>query len=174
MIDSVDGHLLSLLQADGRLSNAELARRLEMAPSAVFQRVRRLEERGLIQGYAARISPAAVDRALVAFIHLRTEERLAETHVPEALARIPDVLEVHDIAGDDCYLVKVRCAGTDALHSLIRDRIGAVPGVLSTRTTIVLKTFLERGELPIPGPSSGTSNDDPGPRGGSPLEEDRR
>ena len=119
-----------------------------MAPSAVFQRLRKLEEAGTIQGYAARVDPERVERGLLAFVHLRTDERLDDFGVPAALAAIPDVLEVHDIAGEDCYLVKVRCAGTDELHALIRERIGAVPGVRSTRTTIVLKTFLERTAIP--------------------------
>jgi Lrp/AsnC family leucine-responsive transcriptional regulator len=150
MIDSTDAHLLDLLQSNARTSNAELARHLEMAPSAVHQRVRKLEERGVVQGYAARVDPRAVARGLAAFIHLRTTEKLAETLIPEAVAKIPGVLEVHDIAGDDCYLVKVRVADPDALHQLIRQEIGAVPGVLSTRTTIVLKTFAEHHDLPLP------------------------
>ncbi len=155
MIDSTDLELLDRLQTDARVSNAELARSLGMAPSAVLQRVRRLEERGVIQGYLARIDPGAVDRALVAFIHLRTEEALHETDIPVAVARLPGVLEVHDVAGEDCYLVKVRVADTDALHRLIREGIGAVPGVLSTRTTIVLKTFAERFDLALPDPGDG-------------------
>lgn len=150
MIDATDRKLIELLQDDGRISNAELSRQLAMAPSAVLQRVRRLEERGVIRGYLARIDPQVLARGLVAFIHLRTAERLAETRIPQALAAIPDVLEVHDIAGEDCYLIKVRCRGTDELHRLIREQIGAVEGVLSTRTTIVLKTYLERFALPIP------------------------
>lgn len=150
MIDTTDRQLLDLLQQNGRVSNAELARQMEMAPSAVLQRVRRLEERGVIRGYVAQLDPDTVSRGLVAFIHLRTDERLGEPHVAGALAEIEDVLEVHDIAGDDCYLVKVRTQDTTSLHELIRGRIAAIPGVATTRTTIVLKTFVERVALALP------------------------
>lgn len=152
MIDAVDSKLLELLQHNARTSNADLARQLDMAPSAVLQRVRRLEERQVVQGYTARVEPRAVSRGLAAFIHLRTREALGDTSIAETVAQIPGVLEVHDIASEDCYLVKVRVADTDALHELIRERIGAVSGVLSTRTTIVLKTFAETLDLPVPPP----------------------
>jgi len=150
MIDATDLELLGRLQSDARISNAELARSLGMAPSAILQRVRRLEERGVIQGYLTRIDPGEVDRALVAFIHLRTNETLMDSEIPREVARLPGVLEVHDVAGEDCYLVKVRVADTDALHELIRRGIGAVAGVVSTKTTIVLKTHAERFELSLP------------------------
>ncbi len=149
MIDSVDRKLLGLLQADARVSNAALARDLGMAPSAVHQRVRRLEERGVLRGYTARVDPDSVGRGLLAFIHLRTEEALDDTDIPERVAQLPGVLEVHDIAGEDCYLVKVRAADPAALHRLIRRGFGGVPGVRSTKTTIVLKTFAERCEVPL-------------------------
>ena len=150
MIDDTDLRLLQHLQTRARTSNADLARHLEMAPSAVHQRVRRLEERGVVRGYEARIDPQAVGCGLLAFVHLRTDERLADNDVGEEVARIPGVLEVHDVAGEDCYLLKVRAADTDDLHRLLHEGIGAVPGTLSTRTTIVLKTFAERTDLPLP------------------------
>lgn len=150
MIDATDRQLLDCLQTNARSSNAELARGLGMAPSAIHQRVRKLEDRGIVLGYSARVDPRAIERGLLAFIHLRTEEPLGETRIAEEVAAIPGVLEVHDIAGEDCYLLKVRAADTGALHGLIRNGIGAVRGVLSTKTTIVLKTFAERFDLPLP------------------------
>jgi len=69
------------------------------------------------------------------------------------IAAIPDVLEVHDVAGEDCFLVKVRAADTDALGRLLRERLGAVPGITSTRTTIVLETVKETATLPIESPA---------------------
>ncbi|MEM7204177.1 MAG: Lrp/AsnC family transcriptional regulator [Planctomycetota bacterium] len=150
MIDDTDLVLVEMLQRDARVTNAALARSLDMAPSAVHQRVRRLEERGVVRGYTARIDPSAVGRGLLAFVHLKTDEQLHDTSIPKAVAELPGVLEVHDIAGEDCYLLKVRAADTDALHELIRRGVGAVPGVRSTRTTIVLKTFAECSDLPLP------------------------
>ena len=149
MIDTTDLQLLDWLQDNARVSNADIARRLEMAPSAVLKRIRRLETHGVIEGYSARIEPRAIERGLCAFVHLRTDETLGSPSVAEALARMPEVLEVHDIAGEDCYLAKVRVRDTDELHELIRGRIAALDLVRSTSTTIVLKTFKETSALPV-------------------------
>jgi Lrp/AsnC family leucine-responsive transcriptional regulator len=149
-IDSVDLQILNLVQSDARLANAEVARNLGMAPSAIHQRLKRLEERGILLGYSARIDPRAIDRGLLSFIHVSTDEQLGCFDAATAIAQLPGVLEVHDIAGDDCYLLKVRSADTADLHRFLREQLGAVPGVRSTRTTIVLKTISERVDLPIP------------------------
>src|SRR5262245_52740524 len=126
MIDAVDREILRLLQDNARLANAELARRLEMAPSAVLERVRKLEARGILRGYAADIAPAALGFGLLAFVFVRADEPVASGHVGQALAGIPGVLEVHHIAGEDCYLVKVRCADTERLGAFLRERIGSI------------------------------------------------
>ena len=160
MIDTTDLRLLHLLQGNARTSNAELARGLEMAPSAVHQRLRKLEDRGVVQGYDVRIDPRAVDRGLVAFLQLQTDERLGEFHVAQRLAALPEVLELRDVAGEDCYLAKVRARDTDDLHRLIREVIAGVEGVRSTRTTIVLKTLKERSALPLPVPANDDTNED--------------
>ena len=128
-----------------------------MAPSAILQRIRRLEERGVIRGYSARLDPEAVARGLVAYVFLRTGEPLGEPRAARAVAALPEVLELHDIAGDDCYLAKVRVADTEALHRLLRETIAAIPDVRSTRTVIVLKTFKESSELPLPAEVSGSA-----------------
>lgn len=153
MIDPTDLQILKLLQENARLSNAEIARRIGMAPSGTFERLRRLEERGVIQGYAPRLDAKAVGLGLLAFVFVRAEELPGQTVTGDALARIPQVLEVHHIAGEDCYLVKARVADTDALGRLLRDRFGAIPSVRSTRTTIVLDTVKEEGCLPLAEPA---------------------
>ncbi len=149
MIDSIDAQLIDLLQANARMSNADLARRLEMAPSAVHQRVKKLEERGVVQGYGARVDPKALERGLLAFVFLRTEEPLGRPEVARAVAALPEVLELHDIAGDDCYLMKVRVAGTDDLHRFLHQELARVPLVRSTKTVIVLETHKETSVLPM-------------------------
>lgn len=149
MIDDFDQKILHILQDDARISNAELSRRVGMAPSAVLDRVRRLEERGVILGYEARLSPKALNLGLTAFVFVRTSlvEASAQT---QSLASFPEVLEVHDVAGEDCFLLKVRVRDTEALTRLLRERISAVPGVTATRTTIVLETAKEINTLPLP------------------------
>ncbi len=152
MLDSTDLTILGLLQQNARTSNADIARRLAMAPSAILDRIRKLEQRGVIQGYLTRIAPAAVGLGLTAFILVRTEERIGTAAIGQQLARIPEVLEVHHVAGEDCYLVKVRVRDTEDLSWLLRERFGRLKGVRNTRSTIVLSTVKESQALPLPGP----------------------
>ena len=158
MLDPTDLAILKLLQANARTSNADIARRLDMAPSAILDRIRKLEQRRVIQGYAAQIDPAAVGLGLTAFILVRTEERVGAGTIGEALAKIPEVLEVHHVAGEDCYLVKARVLDTEALSHLIRERFGRLRGVRNTRSTIVLSTVKESQALPLSRP--GAAEDD--------------
>jgi Lrp/AsnC family leucine-responsive transcriptional regulator len=149
MLDETDRTILELLQANARISNADIARQLDMAPSAILDRIRKLEQRGVVQGYTARIDPAAVGLGLTAFILVRTEERVGAGTIGQALARIPEVLEVHHVAGEDCYLVKVRVRDTEGLSRLLRERVGRLRAVRNTRSTIVLSTVKESQTLPL-------------------------
>lgn len=150
MIDDVDLKILGILQSDGRTAHAELARQVGLVPSAVHERVKKLEERGIVRGYSARLDPDALGRRLLAFVFLKAEEAGASTEVGDALARIPEVLEVHHVAGEDCYLAKVRTADTESLGRLIRERFRAIPQIQSTRSTIVLESVKEELALPLP------------------------
>jgi Lrp/AsnC family leucine-responsive transcriptional regulator len=148
MIDDTDRQILDILQKDARISNAEVARRVGMAPSAVFERIRKLEERGVITGYTARLDPHALGLGLLAFVLVRSDEKLGAPETEARLAEIPEAQEVHHIAGEDCFLVKVRTPNTESLGRLLRERFGAIPTVRSTKTTIVLQTIKETLELP--------------------------
>lgn len=150
MIDAIDTQILSILQEDARASNAEIARTVGLAPSAVLERIRKLERRGVIRGYEVRLNPEELGLDLLAFVFVQVDERQSEQKTGELLARLPEVLEVHHIAGEDCYLVKVRCASTGALGRLLQQGFGAFEGVRRTRTTIVLGTVLESTRLPLP------------------------
>ena len=161
MIDSTDRRILQLLQEDARTPNAELARRLGMAPSATLERLRKLEQQGVIAGYAARLDPARLGAGLLAFVFVRTEDAGANAERTEAkLAAIPEVQEVHHVAGEDCFLLKVRTADTAALGRLLREQIGAIRSVRSTRTTIVLNTIKDVTTLPIGGGAAENGEDD--------------
>lgn len=151
MLDAIDRDILKILQDSARTSNAEIARNLGMAPSAILERIRKLEARGVIRGYEARVDPKALDLELLAYVFVRASELLGELPTGRALSEIPEVLEVHHVAGEDCYLVKVRAQGTDHLGRLLRGRFGAISTVTSTRTTIVLGTVKETGCLPLDG-----------------------
>ena len=149
MIDAKDRQILDVLQENARTTNAEIARRVGMAPSAIFERVRKLEEQGVIQGYGARLDARALELETLAFVLVRVDERLGESFSGERLKEVPGVLEVHHIAGEDCYLLKVRTRDTDALGLLLRERIGAIESVRSTRTTNGLGTVKESASLPL-------------------------
>ena len=149
-MDEMDLQILSLLQADARIGNAEISRRVGLAASAVHERIRKLEQRGVVRGYHARLDPEALGRGLLAFISVQVDDRLTEGTTGAQLALVPQVQEVHHIAGEDCYLVKVRCASTAALGRLLQEKFGALASVRRTRTTIVLGTLKESWELPLP------------------------
>lgn len=148
MIDDIDKQILTILQQNARTSNADIARAVDMAPSAVLERVRKLEKRGVITGYEARIDPEALGLGLTAFTFVKTEEPVGATDTGAALAAIPGVMEVHYAAGSAAYLIKVRVSGTRALADLLK-RIGALPTVRDTNSTVVLQTVKETGTLPV-------------------------
>ncbi len=149
MIDNTDAKILDIVQQDAHLSNAALADRVGLTKTAVFERVRKMEQAGIIQGYAARLDPKRVEKGLVAFIFVRTEEPFASQQTGKALTRIPEVMEVHNMAGEDCYLVKVRVENTDALGRLLREKFSKIKAIRSTRTNIALDTLKETGYLPL-------------------------
>src|SRR5437870_13730264 len=108
MIDEIDSKIIELLQDNARIAQADVARAVGLAPSAVLERIRKLEARGVIRGYTALVDPHAVDQAMLAFVAVRSEQAPGDDSVAAALAQCPEVLEVHHVAGDDCYLLKVR------------------------------------------------------------------
>ncbi|MBV8201690.1 MAG: Lrp/AsnC family transcriptional regulator [Acidobacteria bacterium] len=149
MIDATDREILKILQQNARVTNAEIARQVGMAPSAILERVRKLEARGVIQGYEVRIDPAALGLNLLAYILVRTKDFGGELRTGEELAQIAEVQEVHHIAGEDCFLVKVRVRDARTLGRLLRERFTGGGGISSTRTTIVLETLHETTRLPL-------------------------
>jgi Lrp/AsnC family transcriptional regulator, leucine-responsive regulatory protein len=150
IIDEIDTQITSILQINARETQADIARAVGLAPSAVLERIRKLEARGVIKGYGAQIDPRALGQGMLAFVAVRGSESASEERVAQALAALPEVLEVHLVAGDDCYLIKIRSRDAEHLGLLLRTKIGRIAGVRSTRTTIVLETVKETWRLPIP------------------------
>ncbi len=159
MIDEKDAKILDILQQDGRATNVEMSKAVELTPSATLERVRKLEERGLIKGYTALLDPHALDLGLVAFIFVRVDERddvtIHAEKTAEQLAALPAVQELHHLAGEDCFLVKVRARDTDDLYRILRDELGQFKAIRSTRTSIVLKTVKESSRLHVNSKSRG-------------------
>jgi Lrp/AsnC family leucine-responsive transcriptional regulator len=150
VLDSIDIQIVGLLQANARMAQSDIARAVGLAPSAVLERIRKLEARKVVEGYTALVAPWSVDLAQLAFVAVRsTATGDAEEEVGRRLCEIPEVLEVHDVAGEDCYLLKVRARDARHVGELLRRQLGAIPGVTSTRTTIVLETLKETPRLPV-------------------------
>jgi Lrp/AsnC family transcriptional regulator, leucine-responsive regulatory protein len=150
-LDNTDLQILALMQDNARISNADMARELNMAPSAVLERVKKLEQKNVITRYSARINPAAVQQKLLAFIFIRSSEGFTcSSQTAKSLAQIPEVQEVHHIAGEDCFLVKIRTADAASLMELMRNSMQKIPNIASTKTTIVLETVKEEQQLVIP------------------------
>lgn len=149
-LDHIDLAILRLMQANARISNVDLAKSLELVPSAVLERVKKLEKKNVITGYYAKVNPVAIDLKLLAFISMKSSQSFSCNDTARELAKIPDVQEVHVIAGDDCFLVKVRTADSASLMALLRDSFSKVPNILSVKTTIVLETVKEQQQLIIP------------------------
>ena len=153
MDDDLNRRLVALLQADGRMTHAELAERLGVSRPTVIDRVKRLEAAGLLAGYAARVSAAAAGKPVVAFVAVRYRagnDEALERRFYEALEREPDVLEAHTVAGEDCLLIKVVADTPAGMNERLRRIRGLGPQV-TTRTTVVLDThFHKAGPSPFP------------------------
>lgn len=150
-LDQTDRRLLRALQADGRLSNAELARRGNLSPAACFERVRRLRERGVITGYAALVDPDKVGRGLLIFVEVlldRTTGDMFEAFAT-AVRRQPEVLECHMVAGGFDYLIKARVGDMEAYRTFLGDVLVKMPGVRETRTYAVLEEVKATTVLPV-------------------------
>jgi Lrp/AsnC family leucine-responsive transcriptional regulator len=148
-MEEIDRQIVRLLLADGRMSYTDLGKATGLSTSAAHQRVRRLEQRGVIKGYRAVVDPEAVGLPLTAFISVKPFDPAAPDDVPERLAGLSEIESCHSVAGDENYILKVQVATPGALEGLLA-RIRSAANV-STRTTIVLSTSFD-GRLPdLPG-----------------------
>lgn len=146
IIDEIDHQILQILQEKARIPNAEVARRVGMVPSAVLERIRKLEERGFIEGYEVRLNPHEFGQGLTAFVQLRV---VADEWLVEQLCAVTGVQEVHQVAGEDGYLLKLRVADNTELGVVLRDELAPLKGVISTRTCIVLNTIKETRQIDL-------------------------
>ncbi len=151
ILDDTDRRLLRVLQTDGRISNAELARRCNLSPAACFERVKRLRDRKVITGYAALIDPASAGRGLLIFVEVLLDRTTGDVFdaFAEAVRRQPEVLECHMVAGGFDYLIKARVGDMDAYRAFLGDVLVKMPGVRETRTYAVLEEVKSTTVLPI-------------------------
>lgn len=146
-LDHTDLQILRTLQGNARISNADLARELGMAPSGVLERVKKLEQKGIINSYEVNINPTAVGLNLLAFITIKTRDAIGSDDTGKALAKIPEILEVHNITGAYCFLVKIRVENSEKLMEVMRKSLSSIKSIVETQTIIVLETVKDSNKL---------------------------
>ncbi len=149
MLDDISFKILNILQEKARIPNVEVARQVGLAPSAVLERIRKLEQQGYIDGYEVRLNPERFSKSMVAFVTIKVIQPGIQSRIGQKLAEIPVIQEIHWIAGKDALLVKLRVADTTELATLIKETIAPIKGVLSTHSGIVLETYKESARIPI-------------------------
>ena len=140
-VEDIDRQIVELLCTDGRMSFTDLGKRTGLSTSAAQQRVRRLEQRGVLRGYTAVVDHEAIGLPLTAFISIKPTDAAAPDDAPERLAGITAIEACHSVAGDENYILKVRVATPGALEALLGEIRSTVN--VSTRTTVVLSTPYE-------------------------------
>jgi Lrp/AsnC family leucine-responsive transcriptional regulator len=151
-LDRYDRQILAILQADGRISNQDLADRIGLSPSPCLRRVRTLEESGLIAGYRAQLDAKKLGLTLMALIHISMDQHTPErfANFETQIADIPEVLECLLITGQDAdYQLKVVVRDMDGYQELLLNRITRIPGVTGVHSSFVLRKVVDRGALPV-------------------------
>lgn len=150
-IDKTDRLILTLLQAEGRLPNADLAERVHLSPSACLRRLQRLEEDGVIEGYSAILNPHAIERPTTVFIEitLNSQRDAALDAFERAVQACPDILECHLMSGDADYLLRVAVANTEDYERVHRKHLAAFPHVARIRSMFALRAVMKPRGYPL-------------------------
>lgn len=147
-LDDIDRQILDLLQRDARMTNAAIAAEVGLTAPSVFERVRKMEQRGVIQGYTINIDPATLDKPLTAFIRLVAAFDDRYDSGIKAINADPDVLECYNVAGEDCFILKIKCGSPSDLESLL-GRIRSRLTVQRSVTMIALRALKENAPLNV-------------------------
>ena len=150
-LDDLDERILVALQKDGRMSNAQLSESVNLSPSACHRRVQRLERAGLIRGYVALLDPRKIGRPTTVFVEITLSGQADEVldAFELAVARIPDVLECHLMAGSADYLLKVVARDTEDFARIHRRHLASLPGVAQMQSSFALRTVRQTTALPV-------------------------
>ena len=150
-LDAIDRKILDALQADGRISNVDLAARVHLSAPQCLRRMRALEERGVIRGYRALASPQHLGLGVVAYVHLNIDAdafgRVRE--IEQTIRAFPQILECHTVSGDYDYLLKVVARDLKSLSQFLTDRLMQTPGVADVRSMICLEEIKAPAPLPV-------------------------
>lgn len=150
-LDEIDRAILRELQANARISNAELGRKINLSPPAVHARVRRLEENGLIRRYVALLDPEVAGFEMLCLVNISMErhQRQDIERLKAAVRDMAEVLECHHVTGEFDYQLKVAVRNRKELERFVVDRLTAIPGIAHIRTSLVLSVIKTTTELPI-------------------------
>jgi len=148
-MDATDHLLVQALQADGRATQLQLAKEVGLSQPATAERIRKLEEAGVILGYAARVDAAKLGKDVTAFVGVSIEHPKFFDGFAKRVRGLEEVLECHRVAGDDSYLLKVKTTNTRSLDALLVETLRTIPGVTRTSTTIVLSSIKEETRVHV-------------------------
>ncbi len=149
-MDKTDLEILKILQKKARIPNVEVSRTIGMAPSAVLERIKKLEAKGIIQGYEVRLNPDMFGCAVTAFVCVQVMRPALIRETGNLLTAIEQVQEVHHLAGSDALMIKIKTSGIPELEDLIQTRIASFENIQSTKTFIALSTFKESAKIRLP------------------------
>jgi Lrp/AsnC family transcriptional regulator, leucine-responsive regulatory protein len=148
-VDALDRKALPLLMKDARVTWSELGHELGLSAPAAAERVRKLEDQGIIRGYSAILNAEALGYSLTAFVFVTLTDQRRRTAFHNGVKRLDQIVECHHVAGDDDFLLKIRCRGTRDLDRLLVDELKGKMGVARSRTTVVLDTAKETSAVPV-------------------------
>jgi Lrp/AsnC family transcriptional regulator, leucine-responsive regulatory protein len=151
-LDAIDLELLSQLQQDARIANAELARRINLSPPAVFARMKRLEAEGYIRSYVAILDREQLGYDMLCFVNITLQMHTKEQvqRFRDAIQQIPEVLECHHVTGEFDYLLKVVARNRKDLEYLVMEKLTPLPGVARIHTSLVFTEVKATTALPLP------------------------
>lgn len=149
-MDNTDLQILKILQKKARIPNVEVARKIGMAPSAVLERIKKLEAQGVIQGYEVRLNPEMFNCDMIAFIKIKTILSKCLSDIGLNLSEIEQIQEVHYLAGEDCIMAKLRVKNNLELEAILNQKIANLDGVKETQTFIALSTYKESAKIMLP------------------------
>ena len=147
-IDDIDARILELLQANGRMKRSRIAEDVGLSVPTVSDRMRKLEERGVLIGFSAKLSPRRLHIDITAFVRVRIDGSENYAAFVDAVTKMAEVQELHSVTGDGSHILKIRTKNTTTLEALL-SRLHALPGVHGTTTSIVLSSQKETITLPV-------------------------
>jgi Lrp/AsnC family leucine-responsive transcriptional regulator len=148
-LDAIDRKILEAVQADGRISNVDLAARIHLSAPQCFRRVRSLEERGVIRGYRADVAPEAIGLAVTAYVSIGGDDFGRVREIEAEIRAFPQILECYSVSGEDDYLLKVVAHDLKTLSQFLTDRLMQVPGIDDVRSMIALEEIKPASPLPV-------------------------